>query len=112
MLRNKGFSLVEILVATAIFFLILVGASKLISSFGLYTKKQLVLSCLVQAADSAIDSCKAGVPINSIKCGGLTINITLSGSCNPPLGVCNVITAQASYGKYSYSLSNEVCNLE
>ena len=112
MLKQKGFSLVEVLVATLIFFLVLIGASKLISYFGLYTRKQLVLSCLVEAVDSAINSCKVGIPLTSISCGGININISISGTCTPPPGVCSVVNATATYGKYSYTLSNEICNLD
>ncbi|NPA40489.1 MAG: hypothetical protein GXO57_08630 [Thermodesulfobacteria bacterium] len=110
--KRLGFSLVEVLIATFILFITIIGATKLVTYFGIYNKKREILSCLVNAATSGINSCKAGAPISTVNCNGLTIAVTIIGNCNPPLGTCSYITATASYGSENFSLENEVCNFD
>jgi len=108
----KGFSIIEIVVATFILFLVVIGASKLISSFGIFNKKRLTFSCLVNAASSVINACKAGVVVNSVNCGGMSIKVSLTGSCSPSPGTCSLVTAKASYGEHEFSLSDSICNFD
>jgi len=109
-LKFTGFTIIEALIGMLIIFLVALGTTKIITSFGIHIKKRIILSCLVQAANSAIEACKAGEVINSIECGRILIDIDVNGNCNPSNNTCNEVTATAKYSKFSFSLSNIVCN--
>lgn len=109
----RGFTLVEALIALIISFLIIIGIAGLLTSFGLFTKDRALYTCLLEAASSGIEACRAGVSINSINCGGYTVNIrSIAGSCNPARGQCSDVTVTASYAGHSSTLTDTVCNWE
>ena len=107
---NKGFTLIEALIAILITTLIVIGVAGLITVFGTKTADRILLSCLVEGATSGIEACKEGEVINQITCGGFTINISISGNCQPPANTCSDIISTASANGKTFSLTDKVCN--
>ena len=110
-LANKGFSLVEALVAVIITFIVVLGIATMLGFFPNYVKDRTELSCLVEAASSGISACRAGIVINSVECGPYRINVTVEGSCTPAKGTCGEITATAELGGRTFTLRDVVCGI-
>ncbi len=111
MLGKSGFSLIEALVAVLISMIVVIGIATMLGFFPIYVRDRTELSCLVEAANSGINACRAGIVINSIECGSMNVNITIEGSCTPPKGECNEIRATATLGERSFSLRDVVCGI-
>lgn len=115
MLRiNKGFTLIEALIAILIVAIIATSIAGLITIFGIKTSDRILQSCLIEASASAIEACKHGVNINQINCAGYRINITVNGNCNPnpnPNTCTEVIAVSFAEGK-SFKLEKTICNFE
>lgn len=112
MLNNKGFSLIEALIAIAITFFIATSIAGMLTMFGVHSKRGIDMTCLVNAAASAIEACRGGQTISTYNCGGLNITVSLSGSCTPAANQCNQVTATASYRGRQFSLTDFVCNFQ
>lgn len=110
MLNNRGFSLIEALVAVAITFFIATSIAGMLTMFGFHSKRGIDMTCLVNAAASGIEACRGGQTISAYSCGGLNISISINGSCTPAVNQCNQVTATASYGGRQFSLTDFVCN--
>ncbi|MCX7738182.1 MAG: hypothetical protein N2Z80_02035 [Hydrogenothermaceae bacterium] len=129
MLGNKnGFSLVEALIAISMAFFIVIGIAKMLTVFGIYSKGNVEMTCLVNAASSAIEACRGGTPINNYTCNNLNIQLSITTeNCNPstnqcnqiqkicdpstiPTNQCNKIIVTATYAGKSFSLEDRVCN--
>lgn len=108
--KDKGFSLVEALVAIAIAFFIVTGIAGMLTMFAVHSKRSIDLTCLVNAAASGIEACRGGVVINNYNCNGLNISLTITGNCNPTSNQCSQITVNATYGGRTFSLKESVCN--
>lgn len=111
-LRIKGFTLIEILIAvliTAILAGIIVGV---ITSFAFKTSDRILISCLVEGAASGINACKGGQTLESIECGGIPVEITVEGNCNPVRGACSDIKVIATAKNLSFFLNNKICNFD
>lgn len=111
---NKGSSLIESLIATAIIFFIAVGVMNMITMFGFNTKKRLAMECVVNAVSSEIEKCRSMQnPDNTVYCGGYTINITTNGSCIPSNNSCNEISITGRINNINlqpFTLKTVVCN--
>lgn len=112
MLNNKGFSLIEALMAVSITFFIATTIAGMLTMFGVHSKKGIELTCLVNAAASGIEACRGGQTISTYTCGGININVSISGNCNPSQNQCNQITVTASYQNRKFSLTDYVCNFQ
>ncbi len=112
--KNKfyGFTIIEALIAILITSFIAISIAALITSFGLKTADRILLSCLVEGAASGIEACRGGQTINQITCGGLTVNISITGDCQPAPNTCSNINATASAKGKSLSLTDKVCNFQ
>jgi len=118
MLKIKGFTLIEALIAILITAILAVIIAGLLTSFAFKTSDRVILSCLVEGASSGISACKGGNIINSINCGGYTVQggnpvqIEINGNCPPAPGTCSEITATAEVKGLSFSLTDKVCNFD
>jgi prepilin-type N-terminal cleavage/methylation domain-containing protein len=112
MLKVKGFTLIEALIAILITAILAVIIAGLLTSFAFKTSDRVILSCLVEGASSGISACKGGNSINSINCGGYTVQIEINGNCPPAPGTCSEITATAKVKGLSFSLTDKVCNFD
>ncbi len=110
LLKNRGFTLIEALIAIVLAFFIVIGVANVVGFFPSSTADRLEMSCLVEGAVSGVEACRAGQVINSIQCGGFTVNIDVNGSCAPSAGSCNEVTVTATLNGRSFSLKDTVCN--
>lgn len=108
----RGFTLVEALVAVMVSFLIAVGIAGMITSFGLFTRDNVLYTCLLNAASSAIEACKGGQAISQVNCGSYTVSVGLSGNCMPAQGQCSQVSATATARNKSTSLTDMICNVQ
>lgn len=108
----KGFSLVEGLIAVLMTFFIAVGIAGLLTYFGIYARRNVDLTCLINAASSAIEACRGGTTQTQFICGGRTITVGISCPTNLGNNQCQTVTTTASDGNRSFSLSDVVCNLQ
>lgn len=120
---QKGFSLVESLVAVLLVAIVLIGTIKLITSFAMFTATDTDRTCLLQAASSGIEAKRADPTITSLQvtCGinnsSLPVSVTISGNppANPPpMGsnqtACAEITATATFKGKTMTLRDWICN--
>ncbi|MEJ5339480.1 MAG: hypothetical protein WHS43_07485 [Aquificaceae bacterium] len=108
----RGFTLVEGLVAVLITFIVAVGIAGLLTFFGIYNRQNILQTCLVQAASSAIEACRGGNAVGNIQCNRFNVSISVSGSCNPRINSCSTVTATASAEGRSFSLTDIVCRFD
>ena len=108
--KDKGFTLIEALIAILITTLIVISIAGLITVFGAKTTNRILLTCLVEGATSGIEACKGGEVIDQITCGGYTVSLNISGNCQPSPGTCSDITVTASVDENTFSLTDKVCN--
>lgn len=112
---QKGFSLIEALIAVAIVSIALIGLAGMQGLFATQTVDRTVQNSLVDAASSALTHCQN---VNTTPTSpyiyeqGLEVNVTLSGSCNPATDSCNNVIATASARGKSFSLTTLVCNIQ
>ncbi len=108
--KSYGFTIVEALIAIVIVSIIAVSIAALITSFGSKTSDRILLSCLVEGAASGIEACRGGETINQITCGGLTVDISITGNCQPAPNTCSDVIVTATAKGKSVSLSDKICN--
>lgn len=109
----KGFAIIEGLISVVITLIMALGVASLLAYFMMYNRSSVELTCLVNAANSAIEACRGGVLQNQFSCGGKNITVILTGNCT---GIgnnqCQTITATASDGVRRLRLQDVVCNLQ
>lgn len=108
----RGFTLVEGLVAVLITFIVATGIAALLTFFGIYNRQNILQTCLVQAASSAIEACRGGSTLGNIQCNRYSIAVNVMGSCNPRINSCSPVTATASAEGRSFSLTDIVCRFD
>lgn len=107
----RGFTLVEGLVAVMLTFIVSIGVAGLLTFFGLYNRENILHTCLLQGASSGIEACRGRHAISNLQCGNYSVSISVSG-CTPGANRCNNVTATASAGGRSFTLTDVVCNFE
>lgn len=110
--KNKGFTLIEVLISILI---LIIGVLAVITSqsrFATTTADRAIRNALVDAAASALQHCEntLSTPPSSYTYGGITVSISVNGSCSPSENRCNDVTATASVQGKSFSLTTKVCN--
>jgi competence protein ComGC len=116
--NNKGFTLIEGLIAAALTVIIVVGVMTTITLFGLNNQRTFIQSCLVDANNFAIGLCKAHVldnnvnisNIGSYQCGGLNITNNINPGCTVSQNTCQDITFTSSYSIFKLSQTVRICN--
>jgi len=112
MLKVKGFTLIEALIAILIAGILAGIILGVITSFAFKTSDRITLSCLIEGASSGISACKSGNSTDYVECGGNRVQIEINGNCNPAPGTCSEITATSQVNKLSFSLTDKVCNFD
>ncbi|MDK2860838.1 MAG: type pilus assembly protein PilA [Thermodesulfobacterium sp.] len=107
--KNKGSTIIEVLISIFILFIVIISITSLITIFGLHIRNRVLLTCLVEGAASGIEACKNGYIINEIRCGGFTVNISVNGTCNLATNLCSDIEVIASSQGKVFSLKDKVC---
>jgi Tfp pilus assembly protein PilV len=116
LLKIKGFTLVEALIAILILSLIIIGVTNLITGSVGSTRDRIIMECLVNAANSAVEACRGGVNLRNFQCGGINVEVNLSTDCsiiNAPAQTwdanCEEITVITTYGDKQHRLTDLVC---
>lgn len=118
--NNKGFVLIEALIAVLITAMIAIVVAGMTTNFAGFTAKDVLLSCLVEGASSGIEAKRANPNISSmqIQCGNSTVNVSISGtppSTAPATGsgqsACVEVVSTASIGANTKVLRDLVCTL-
>lgn len=113
---QRGFSLIEALMAIAILFTVIAGTISLQSSFGKHTVDRTVINSLIDAASSTLSLCQAdkntGTSLSFTYEEKLTVNVTLDGSCSVNSDECVQRTATASANGKSFKLTTYICNFK
>jgi len=125
MLKNnkklKGFTLIEALIATLLFSIVIIGISYLITNSATYTRDRIITECLVNAANCAIEACRGGLDptdsqVGCRNCGNLTVDINIDVDCEnisfpgtPWSSNCRDVTVTASYGNKQHILRDKIC---
>ncbi len=112
MLKVKGFTLIEALIAILITAILAGIISGVITSFAFKTSDRIIRSCLIEAASSGIAACKGGITIDYVECGGNKVQIEIEGECNPASGTCSEIKVTSKVKRLSFSLTDKVCNFD
>jgi len=116
---EAGFTLIEALISVFLVALLVIGVVGLITSFGKFTRQDLVGMCLVQAASSGIEAKRANPSLTSVdvRCGGYTIRVNITGTppTNPPAmgsgqSACADVVATATIENRTMVLRDQVCN--
>jgi type II secretory pathway pseudopilin PulG len=116
---EAGFTLIEALISVLLVGLLVLGIAGLITSFGKFTREDLVGMCLMQAASSGIEAKRANPTLTSVdvRCGGYTIRVNITGTppTNPPAmgsgqSACADVVATATIENRTMVLRDQVCN--
>lgn len=111
-LTNKGFSLIETLIAIAILAIAIGGLVVTQGTFSRQTVDRTLLNSLIDAASNALTQCEAvpSTPNNLTFTyeGNLTVNVSLSGTCNAK-NECSPVTATATAKGKEVKLTTQVC---
>lgn len=113
LIGNKGFTLIESLIAIVILIIAVLGIAAMQGTFSTQTVDRTLQNSLIDAASSALTYCsnlRTTPPSSYTYEGGLVVNVSMSGRCDPALNVCNQVTATASARDRTFSLSTLVCN--
>lgn len=114
-LNDKGFSLIEALIAIAILAIAIGGLVVTQGTFSKQTVDRTLLNSLVDAASSALTYCqnvKDTPPSTFIYENNLIVTVSLSGTCNPSEDTCNNVSAEARARGKSFTLRTIVCNIK
>lgn len=113
---QKGFSLVEALIAIAILAIGIIGTISLQSSFGKHASDRTLINSLIDAAANALTQCQTdqntGTSLTYKFENNLIVDVTLDGSCSIPADECVQRTATASAKGKAFKLSTYVCNFK
>ncbi len=113
---QKGFSLIEALIAIAILAIAITGLISLQASFAKGTVDRTVINSLIDAASSALAQCQADKNTASTLSytyeDNLVVNVSLDKSCNVTIDECSKITATSSAKGKTFRLSTYVCNFK
>ncbi len=109
---QKGFSLIEALIAIAILAIAIGGLVVTQGTFAKQTVDRTLLNSLIDAASNALTQCSA-VPTtpNTLSFtyeNNLIVNVSLSGTCNP-VNTCSPVTATAAAKGKEVKLTTQVC---
>lgn len=112
--NNRGFTLIEALIAMVILTIGIVSVISMQATFARGTVDRTVLNALIDSAASALNRCQIdnATPASlSYTHEGRTINVSITGSCNPASDTCNAVSATATHstGK-TFTISTMVCN--
>lgn len=112
---QKGFSLIEALIAIAIISIALLGLVATQGTFATQTVDRTLQNSLIDAASSALTHCQnvnTSPPASYTYENGLVVNIALIGSCSVALNTCNSVTATATARDKSFAMTTQVCNFK
>jgi prepilin-type N-terminal cleavage/methylation domain-containing protein len=113
---QKGFSLVEALIAIAILAIGVIGTLTLQSSFGKHSADRTIINYLIDASSSALTQCQAddetGTFLSYTFENDFTVNVELDGSCKVPSDECIQRTATASARGKFFKLTTYICNFK
>lgn len=112
--KNKGFTLIEMMVAILILIIGVLAVVTLQSKFATTTIDRAVRNALIDAAASALKHCESTLsnPPSSYTYGGIIVNVTINGNCSPSINTCNNVTATATAQGKTFSLTTKVCNFD
>ncbi len=111
--NNKGFSLIEALIAMVILTIGIVSVLSMQATFATGTVDRSVMHALIDSASSALTRCQIDNATPSSLTythEGITTTVTLTGSCNPAADSCNPVSATASAKGKTFTISTMVCN--
>lgn len=110
--KNDGFTIVEVVIATLILLVGVVALISLQTRFATSTADRAIRNALIDAAASALQHCEStlSTPPTSYTYGGITVSVSVSGSCSPSENSCNNVTATATAQGKSFSITTKVCN--
>ncbi|MGB9667667.1 MAG: PulJ/GspJ family protein [Thermosulfidibacteraceae bacterium] len=106
--ENRGFTLIEALIAMAIGLILILFIAASISYFGICTRDILLKFCLTNAVDSGFSACRNGINPVSISCGNYTITVTSNVDCGS-ISNCTDVTITARYGSKVFNQTGKVC---
>ncbi len=107
---QKGFTIIEVMVSLVLVAIGIATFATLQAFFANDTKNRFIYGCLITTASNGIAMCMDGETLpSSVQCGGIQVNLSMNGTCSPPINGCSQITATASYNHLSYSESDNVC---
>lgn len=115
MLKNKGFTLIEALIGVLILGLIVISITRLITGSVVSTRERIIMECLVNAANSAIEACRGGVSLSDFQCGAFNIILNIHGNCDiqPPSNIwdsnCEEILVTAIYENKEHKIRDYIC---
>lgn len=106
--------MIEVVISIFILVIGLLAVMTLQSRFATTTSDRAIRNALVDAAASALQHCENAKsnPPASYTYGGITVNISIGGSCSPSENSCNNVTANATAQGKSFSLTTKVCNFK
>jgi prepilin-type N-terminal cleavage/methylation domain-containing protein len=111
-LNNKGFSLIEAMIAIAILAIAITGLVVTQGTFARQTVDRTLLNSLLDAASNALTQCEAVrfTPNNLTFTyeNNLIVDVSLSGTCNP-VNTCSPVTATAAAKGKKVELTTQVC---
>lgn len=108
--RSDGFTLIEALIAICISIILVTIIASGITAFSSEAQDRVLKTCLIEGAESALATCKAGNITNNFTCGKYNIRITIEGNCNPQ-NTCNNVKVRAEAQGQVFELTDMVCNL-
>lgn len=113
---QKGFSLIEALIAIAILAIGIIGTMSLQSSFGKHASDRTLINSLIDSASNALTQCQTnqdtGTSLSYTFENNLVVNVTLDGSCNVSADECVQRTATASAKGKTFKLSTYICKFK
>jgi len=108
--------MIEVVIGILILSFTIIAITNLITTSFVSTRKRLIDECLINAANSAIEACRAGINLSEFNCGGINIKINLNVDCSSisiPNEVwkanCAPVRATVSFKNYEYTIKDLVC---
>lgn len=111
-LNNKGFSLIEALIAIAIVAIAIGGLVMTQGTFAKQTVNRTLLNSLIDAAASALTYCQNVQklpPAYYTYENDLKVTVSLSGNCKPAENDCNEVAATANA---KFTLRTIICDIK